>query len=561
MMPKMRRIALLAALLSLSPIADAGAQQDTVRFTRADTLRGSITPERAWWDVTFYDLHARINPADSTIRGRTGITYVVTGPAREMQIDLQVPLEIDSVVQDGRALRHRREGNAFFVTMAAAQPAGARKTVTVHYHGRPRAARNAPWDGGVVWARDSTGAAWVATAVQGLGASAWWPNKDTQVDEPDSQRVAVTVPDPMVNVSNGRLRSTTRNGDGTTTYEWFVKSPINNYDVAINAGPYAHFSDVYEGEKGRLTLDFWPLARNLEAARRQFAQVKPMLACFERWFGPFPWYEDGFKLVETPHLGMEHQSAVAYGNRYMNGYRGRDLSGTGHGMQWDFIIIHESGHEWFGNHITTRDIADMWVHEGFTNYSEGIYTECQQGKEAGAAYIVGLRRNIANDKPVVGPYGVARKGSDDMYYKGSNMLHTIRQVIGDDEKWRGILRGLNQEFGRKTVTGQQVQDYISRRSGIDLSRVFAQYLTTTKIPALEWSMEGSTLRYRWADVVPGFDMPVRVTLAPGSYQTIRPTTEWRTASTTLPGPSAFRVDENFYVVSRPVPSGTGAQPE
>ncbi|HEU4454605.1 MAG TPA: M1 family metallopeptidase, partial [Longimicrobium sp.] len=537
----MRRIALLAGLLAVAPLADAAAQADTVRFTRADTLRGSITPERAWWDVTFYDLHVRVSPADSTLRGRTGITYRVTGPAREMQIDLQMPLVVDSVVQDGRALRHRREGNAFFVTTAAPQRVGARKTVTVHYHGRPRVARNAPWDGGVVWARDTTGAAWVATAVQGLGASAWWPNKDTQVDEPDSQRVAVTVPDPMVNVSNGRLRSTRENADGTTTYEWFVQSPINNYDVAINAGPYAHFSDVYQGEKGRLTLDFWPLARNLEAARRQFQQVKPMLACFERWFGPFPWYEDGFKLVETPHLGMEHQSAVAYGNRYVNGYRGRDLSGTGLGLRWDFIIIHESGHEWFGNNITTRDIADMWVHEGFTSYSEGIYTECQQGKEAGARYIVGLRRSIQNDRPIVGPYGVNAKGSDDMYYKANNMLHTIRQVIGDDEKWRGILRGLNATFGRRTVTGRQVQDYISQQADIDLSRVFAQYLTTTQVPVLEWSLDGSTLRYRWANVVPGFDMPVRVTLSPGGYQTIRPTTQWQTVSATLPGPAAFRV--------------------
>ena len=545
----MRRIALLACLV-LSPPAALAAQEEPI--TRADTLRGSIGPARAWWDVTFYDLHVAITPADSSIRGKTGITYRVTGPAREMQIDLQVPLEVDSVLQDGRRLTWRRDGNAFFVRTAAPQPVGRQKTVTVHYHGRPRVARNAPWDGGFVWGRDSLGNVWVATAVQELGASAWWPNKDTQADEPDSQRVAITVPDPMVDVSNGRLRRTTRNGDGTTTYEWFVSSPINNYDVAVNAGRYAHFSDVYEGEGGRLTLDFWPLEYHLETARRQFQQARPMLACFERWFGPFPWYRDGYKLVETPHLGMEHQTAVAYGNRYRNGYLGRDLSGTGLGLAWDFIIVHESGHEWFGNNITTKDIADMWVHEGFTAYSEGLYTECQQGKEAGARYIVGVRRNIQNDRPVVGPYGVNRPGSGDMYYKGSNMLHTIRQVVGDDEKWRAVLRGLNTTFRHQTVTGRQVTEYISRQSGIDLSKVFQQYLTTTRIPVLEYRIEGSTLRYRWANVVPGFDMPVRVTLADGAFETIRPTEAWKTAQLRLSSPGAFRVDENFYVTARNV---------
>ena len=543
----MRRIALLACLLvSLPAAAEA---QDTVRFTRADTLRGSIGPGRAWWDATFYDLHVRVSPADSSISGRNGITYRVLHPAREMQIDLQLPLVADSMVQDGRRLQYRREGNAFFVTLPP-QRVGERKTVTVWYHGRPRSARNPPWDGGFAWKADSTGEPFIATAVQGLGASAWWPNKDTQADEPDSQRVAITVPDPLVNVSNGRLRSTTRNSDGTTTYEWFVKSPINNYDVAVNAGRYAHFSDTYQGEGGLLTLDFWPLAYHLETARRQFAQVKPMLACFERWFGPFPWNEDGFKLVETPHLGMEHQSAVAYGNRYRNGYLGRDLSGTGHGLQWDFIIIHESGHEWFGNNITTKDLADMWVHEGFTNYSENLYTECQQGKEAGARYVIGTRASVQNDEPIVPPYGVNAKGSGDMYYKAGNMLHTIRQIVGDDEKWRGILRGLNQTFRRQTVTGRQVQDYVSRQAGVDLSKVFEQYLTTTKIPVLEHRIQGSTLRYRWADVVPGFDMPVKVRLSGTGYQTIRPTTRWQTAPLRLASRADFRVDENYYVIPR-----------
>jgi aminopeptidase N len=461
-----------------------------------------------------------------------------------------VPLVADSIVQDGRRLSHRRDGNALFVALVAPQRAGEHRTVTVFYHGRPRAAQHAPWDGGVVWTRDSLGAPYIATAVQGYGASGWWPTKDTQADEPDSQRVAITVPDPMVDVSNGRLRRVIHHPDRTTTFEWFVTNPINNYDVAVNAGRYSHFADVYQGEGGPLTLDFWPLAYHVDAAKRQFQQVVPMLRCFEHWFGPFPWYEDGYKLVETPHLGMEHQSAVAYGNRYENGYLGKDLSGTGWGLKWDFIIVHESAHEWWGNSITSQDLADMWVHESFANYAESLFTECQDGKAAGAAYVIGTRKAIQNDRPIVGHFGVNNEGSGDMYYKGGNMLHTIRQIIGDDEKWRAILRGLNSTFRHQVVTGKQVQDYISRQAGVDLGPVFAQYLTTTKIPVLEYKVDGSTLSYRWADVVPGFAMPIRLAPNGTDYVVLRPTTAWQTLPSPVTDASRLRVDENYYVVPR-----------
>ena len=524
-------------------------QQTIAPPTHADSLRGSITPERAWWDATFYDLHTRVSPADSSISGRVGITYLVVAPAREMQIDLQQPLVIDSITQSRRVLNIRRDGNAYFASLLDTQKIGEHKTVVVYYHGKPKVALRPPWDGGFTWVRDSLGNRWVATSNQGLGASVWWPNKDTQADEPDSQRVAITVPDSMIDVSNGRLRSTTHNADSTTTYEWFVTSPINNYDVAVNAGSYAHYTDSYAGENGNLTLDFWPLAYHVDAAKKQWAQVRPMLACFEHWFGPYPWYADGYKLVEAPHLGMEHQSAVAYGNHFHNGYLGRDLSHTGLGLAWDFIIVHESAHEWFGNNITTKDIADSWVHEGFANYAESLFEECQSGKEAGARYVIGVRDNIKNDAPIVAEYGLNREGSGDMYYKGGNMLHTIRQIVGDDEKWRSILRGLNKTFWHQTVTGAQVEAYISQQAGVDLSKVFAQYLTTTNIPMLEYSIRANTLTYRWTNVVPGFDMPVRVTLADSSYSVIRPTTSPQTAKLALHDPASFRVDLNYYVTS------------
>ncbi len=546
------RCACLIVALVVSPFALAGAQ-DTTHYTHADTLRGSNGPGRAWWDVQFYDLHTSVNPADSTIGGWNAITYRVLQPGKEMQIDLQVPLQVDSIVQERKKLTSRRDGNAFFVTLKAQQKAGATGTITVWYHGKPRVGRRLPWDGGFTFPKDSLGRQWLATANQGLGASVWWPNKHYLRDEPDSQRIAITVPDSLIDVSNGRLRKTTKNADGTTTYEWFVVSPINNYDVTINAAHYAHLSDTLAGETGKLSLDFWPLDYHADTARREFQrQVPSMLRCFEHWFGPYPWYADGYKLVETPHLGMEHQSAVAYGNHFLNGYLGRDLSYTGLGLQWDFIIVHESAHEWWGNSLSAQDHADMWLHESFANYAEGIYTECMMGKMAGAAYMIGARRGVRNDRPIVPVFGVNAQGSGDMYPKGGNMLHTIRAIIDDDAKWRDILRGLQKAFYHQTVTGKQVQDYISREAGIDLSKVFAQYLTTIKIPVFEYRVQGSTLSYRWSNVVPGFDMPVRVNIPGLGTRQLKPTEAWQTLEAS-PKASELSVDENFYVTAAATP--------
>jgi aminopeptidase N len=385
-----------------------------------------------------------------------------------------------------------------------------------------------------------------------VGAAIWWPNKDTQSDEPDSQRVALTVPRPMINVSNGRLRSRRDNPDNTTTFEWFVSNPINNYAIAVAAGSYAHFSEEYDGERGKLSMDYWPLTYNLDNAQRQFAQARSVVQCFEHWFGPYPWYEDGYKLIEVPNTGMEHQSAVTYGNRYANGYRGRDASGTGLGLQWDFIIVHESAHEWWGNNITTRDLADMWVHESFANYSEGLYTECLSGKEAGASYVVGTRRGIRNDRPIIPDYGVNAQGSGDMYPKGGNMLHTIRQIVGNDEKWRSVLRGLNSTYWHRIVDGKEVEAYISREAGIDLSKVFDQYLRDVRIPVFEYAIQGDELRYRWTNVVPGFDMPLKVTLSGPGMTLIKPTESWQTVAVSLSSAAEFKVDESFYVTARGV---------
>lgn len=556
--------AIIVAVLvaSLMPARSASAQLGvpTARTTRADSLRGGNGPARSWWDVAFYDLEVQLFPTDSTIRGSNAITYRVRQPAKagrtQLQLDLQLPLVMDSVLQDGVKLPLTRDGHAVFATVASNQKTGEQRTVRAFYHGRPKAAVNPPWDGGLIWRTDSLGQRWIATANQGLGASVWWPNKDLQADEPDSQRVAIRVPDPMVNVSNGRLRTVRHHDDQTTTWEWFVTHPINNYNIAINAGSYEHFSEIVRGEHGPLTVDYWPLAHHRQAAEQQFRQVPPMLQCFEQWFGPYPWYEDGYKLVETPHLGMEHQSAVGYGNRFQNGYLGTDLSGTGVGLLWDFIIVHESAHEWWGNSITTNDLADMWVHEAFANYAENLYAECRLGKTAGARYVIGTRSKVRNDRPIIATFGVNAEGSGDMYYKGGNMLHTIRQVVDNDDRWRAMLRGVQSTFRHRTVNGADIQRYLSEAAGIDLAPIFAQYLTTTTLPTLEWKRDGDAVQLRWVDVVPGFAMPIRLIDGTGRNATmvkVTPTTTWSRLPFTLAPDAPLRIDENYYVLSKRVP--------
>lgn len=516
-------------------------------FTRDDTLRGTITPERAWWDLTYYHLKVKVNPDDRSIEGSTTIQYKVERPYQILQVDLQPPLEIKQITQDGQTLTYRKDGhNVYFVNLTKPQVAGKTESVIVEYSGKPRVAKRAPWDGGFSWAKDAEGNHFIATSCQGLGASAWWPCKDHMYDEVDSMLISVTVPKDLMDVSNGRLRKITANADNTRTFDWFVSNPINNYGVNLNIGKYAHFSEKFKGEKGILDMEFYALESNLDKAKEQFKQAPMMMKAFEHWFGPYPFYEDSYKLVETPYLGMEHQSSVTYGNGYKNGYLGRDLSSTGWGLKWDFIIIHESGHEWYANNITYKDVADMWVHESFTNYSENLYTEYYYGKEAGAAYVIGTRKNIRNDKPIIGVYNVNHSGSGDMYYKGGNMLHTIRQIVNNDEKWRNILREMNKTFYHKTVEGKQIEDFIHQKGGITY-KVFDQYLRDTRIPTLEYKIEGKKLSYRWTNTVEGFDMPLKISTDGGKkYFFINPINDWKTLK--IKGDS-IKIDENFYVLS------------
>jgi aminopeptidase N len=513
-------------------------------FTHQDTLRGSITPERSWWDLTYYHLDIKVNPDEKFISGKNTIQYKVLESNSVLQIDLQPPLVITKVTQNGKELNIRHDGNAHFITVDSNQEVGSVYSVDVYYEGNPKEAKNAPWDGGFSWKKDNNGNHFIATSCQGLGASVWWPNKDHMYDEVDSMLISVNVPSKLMNVSNGRLRSVEQFGD-TKTYSWFVGNPINNYGVNVNIGDYAYFSEVYDGIAGNLSMDYYVLKDNLEKAKEHFKDAPKMMKAFEHWFGPYPFYKDGFKLVEVPYLGMEHQSSVTYGNQYKKGYLGMDLSRTGWGLKFDFIIVHEAGHEWFANNITNKDIADMWIHEGFTAYSENLFLDYHYGKQAASEYVIGTRRGIQNNKPIIGHYNVNKEGSGDMYYKGANMLHTLRQLIEDDEKWRQILRGLNQTFYHQTVTTQQIENYISEQTGIDLTEFFNQYLRTTKIPTFEYSIKNKELKYRWINIVDKFDMPIQVTID-DKEQWVFPKAEWQTktiSSSKMP----IEVNPNFYI--------------
>ncbi len=506
-------------LCLIAVCSQAQLLQPKEKFTHADTLRGMLTPLRTCYDINYYHLNVKVDIDQKFISGSNEFRFTATQDFKKLQFDLFDNLNIEKVVFHSKNLTYSRDGNAVFLTFPNTIKSGIKEAFTVYYSGNPILAKRAPWDGGFVFTQDSEGKPWVATACQGLGASVWWPTKDHQADEVDSMLISISVPKGLKDVSNGRLRKVTELKNGYTKFDWIVKNPINNYDVEANIGNYTHFNDVFNGEKGKLTLDFWVLPQDLDKAKKQFGDnVKPMLTAFEHWFGPYPFYEDGYKLIEAPHLGMEHQSGVAYGNHFQNGYLGRDLSGTGWGLKWDFIIVHESGHEWFGNNITSKDLADMWIHESFTNYSESLFVEQQFGKQAGQEYVHGTRRAIQNDEPIIGAYNVNKEGSGDMYYKGGNMLNMIRTIINNDEKWRDILRGLNKTFYHKTVTYDDITGYISQQSGINFSPVFDQYLHYKNIPTLELRFQDKQLLGRWVSDVNGFTMPARIRTKDGEYQ-------------------------------------------
>ncbi|WP_316811223.1 M1 family metallopeptidase [Pedobacter heparinus] len=518
-------------------------------YTAADTLRGMLSPLRSCYDVNYYHLDISLDIDNRSISGSNEFSFTAKQHFSKLQFDLFSNLEVEQVIFKGRQLPFTRRFNAVFITFPRTIEKGSREKFKVFYSGKPLIAKNPPWDGGFIFSQDKSGNPWVSVACQGLGASSWWPNKDHQSDEADSMLVSISVPRDLQEISNGRLRSKVEKPNGYLQYNWFVNNPVNSYNVSFYIGKYAHWSDQYPGEKGELTLDYWALKADSAVARSHWdAAVKPMLKSFEHWFGPYPFYEDGYKLVQAPYLGMEHQSAIAYGNDFKMGYLGDDLSGSGWGLKFDFITVHESGHEWFGNNITSKDMADMWVHEAFTSYAEALFTEAKYGKKAASEYVTGIRKNIKNDIPIIAAYNLNQEGSGDMYYKGANLIHLIRQLINNDDKFRAILRGLNKTFYHQTVSTRQIEGYLARQSGLNLQKIFDQYLRHADIPTLEYQINNGLLKYRWKASVQNFDMPVKVSLRPGSFSLIRPSGSWKTIPVSKSmNRKLFKADPNFYV--------------
>lgn len=500
----------ISAVFLCSLFSSAIAQS----YTRQDSLRGSITMERAWWDLQHYNLSFTVSPSTKSINGSNILRYKVLKESKVLQLDLQPPMRILSVKQDGVLLSVKDEGNAHFIELVKKQLVGQVYEIEIVFSGTPRTAKNPPWDGGFTWSKDSNNNPFVATSCQEIGASLWWPCKDHMYDEPDQgMLISAKVPEGLMAVANGRLKDQKKEDDQSTTYIWEVKNPINNYGVNINIANYAHFSEVYSGENGPLDMDYYVLKENLDKAKIQFKDATRMMEAFEYWLGPYPFYEDSYKLVEVPYLGMEHQSSITYGNKYKNGYLGSDLSGTGWGKKFDYIIIHESGHEWFANNVTAKDNADLWIHESFTTYAEALFVEYFYGKSAGFEYVRGLRTGIDNAYPLIGNYDVNDPNNGDIYSKGSNMLHTLRQLLGDDEKWRDILRGINKDFYHQTVSSKQLELYLINKTGLKLSSFFDQYLRDARMPILQYKIDvknGRKLSFCWTDCIEDFDMPIKI---------------------------------------------------
>lgn len=501
----------------------------TKTFTRADSLRGMLTPLRTCFDVKFYHLDIKVDPATKYIKGSNRVVFQVLEPSDKIQLDLFENLAISKIIYKGEELIFTREFNAVFIDFPEKLEQGIIAEITVFYQGNPIIAEKPPWDGGFIWSRDKDGNPWVGVACEGIGASIWWPNKDHLSDEPDSMLISTTVPKGLINVSNGRLRKRVEVNDQWTRFDWFVSYPINNYNVTINIANYAHWRD-YHINGDTLTLDYYVLPANIEKARKQFEQVKPMMQCYEEALGKYPFYRDGFKLIETSYLGMEHQSAIAYGNKYLTGYLGTDRSGLG--LDFDFIIIHEAGHEWWGNNVSCADIADMWIHESFCTYSESLYVSCIYGEDMARKYVLAQRSGIRNISPMMGIYGVNNEGDGDMYLKGSVVLNTLRNVINNDPLWFDILKGIQKEFALQTVYKKDIVNYINRRTGKDFYYFFDQYFGYAKIPVLEYKFEKkgrkAWLKYRWKADEEDFRMPAKVTLSSArQMEFIYPTTDWQ----------------------------------
>jgi aminopeptidase N len=509
--------------------------------SRANILRGEYSQWRANNDLLSYDLDIRVDPEKKFISGKNTIRFKMLKDDTRIQLDLFANLNVDKILHGGTEMKYARELGTVFVDFPSPLKKGSVQAIEFYYSGFPQETGRF---GGISFRKDPAGRHWITTACQGIGASIWWPNKDQQRDEVESMQLHVAVPGTLTDVSNGRFVGKTDLGDGYTRYDWAISYPINNYNVSLNIGTYEHFSDRLDD----LTLDFYCLPENLEKAKRQFAQARPMLEAFQKYFGGYPFKRDGYKLIEVPYSGMEHQSAVTYGNRFANGYLERDWTGVGVSLKFDFIIIHESAHEWFGNSITGSDISDMWIHEGWATYAECVYVEAMFGREDALKYTNGYKSKVRNKQPIITARGVNQTPPQDQYFKGALFLNTLRSVIDNDARWWKLLRDYCERFKYRNIMTEDVVKFFNQQAGRNLTPIFDQYLRHAALPVLELRFQESdgSVSYRWKADLKEFAMPVKVGRRT-EWQTIRPTTEWKTMKTGVKK-EEFEVATDLYYI-------------
>ena len=547
-MSPLRCLGLVLALFGVAAGGVAGLRAQTAPPptstegppTSADILRGEYGRYRANNDLLFYRLAVRVDPATKSIAGTNTIRFRMLSDDTRIQLDLHPDLAVDRILLDATALKYERELSTVYIDFPTTLRSGRTYSIDFSYSGKPLEQGRF---GGMAFRTDPAGRPWITTAAEDEGASTWWPCKDQWRDEPEGMQISVAVPNNLMDVSNGKFVGKTDLGDGYTRWDWLVQYPINSYGVALNIGAYAHF----EEKLGDLPLDYYVLPENLERARLQFAQARPMIEIFQRYFGEYPFAKDGYKLVEVPYLGMEHQSAVAYGNNFANGYLGRDFTGVGISTQFDFIIIHESAHEWFGNAVSAADVSDMWIHEGWGTYLEALYVEQRFGKEAALKYVNGEKPKVKNQDPVITQRGIHRSPTQDMYFKGALVLNTLRSVVDDDARWEKLLRDFYQRFKYQTIMTEDVVQFFNAQLGRNLTPIFDQYLRRAALPTLELAFtEPGALAYRWKADERAFAMPVRIG-ARGAWQVIEPTTAWKTMPTSLTKDDVQVATDLYYV--------------
>ncbi|MDT4965547.1 MAG: hypothetical protein QOJ64_284 [Acidobacteriota bacterium] len=532
----------LSAQTSTGATARPQASPSQGAPTHANLLRGEYGRYRANNDLLYYHLDVRVDPANKFLSGKNTMRFRMLKDDTRIQLDLHSALNIDKILFRGSELKYQRDSGAVFVDFPEMLKAGRVYEIEFYYSGHPLETGRF---GGIAFRKDPYGRPWINTACEGEGASIWWPNKDQWRDEVESMQISVSIPKDLVDVSNGKFLGKTDLGDGYTRWDWLVQYPINNYNVSLNIGNYVHFED----RLGDLALDFYALPENLDKAKKQFAQATGMLKAFQHYFGEYPFKKDGYKLIEAPYSGMEHQSAVTYGNHFANGYLERDWTGVGISPRFDFIIIHESGHEWFGNSISAADTSDMWIHEGWTTYLECLYVEYMYGKEDGLKYTNAYKTKVRNLEPVIPPRGINATPPQDMYFKGALFLNTLRSIVNDDKRWWTLLREFYQHFKYQNIMTEDIVAWFNLKVGKNLTPIFDQYLRHTSLPVLELKFDetNSIVSYRWKADEPGFAMPVRVGAA-GDWQTIQPTSEWKTMKTALKKEQLAVATDLYYVL-------------